>query len=415
MAKKAQANLEKGITNLAIKADQGKNPDVLTVGLYDATGIHLLSLTEASPLPITDFERLKGVPFRIPLTIPPSLVVDASTDTVVTIKLWIQSGAAFLKQRHYLLGQAHVAMSTLKQETTNRPMAPLTLPLTEPTVVVDGQFQLLVCRDLKFPPLHGRGWCLTDPDASGYSQDGLFHIPLDQSYGFLSSKTSAGDWWVATERATESNVVLPVAAAVAKLAETASRQSLLHATHVSQQLLMNRHDANAISGNTTGTNNKATVNVKVGYLWVQSTNPATTGAAQLSMSWQRPDSIFEVELVPPTKVPVNTVQVPFSPTMKETIFWPKVATTDILPAILQQHTAGGTKAAPPFLLGNVRFAITLSKASGGDPFATVGPASPSPSLTDEETWQATLPLESYLNATTSEPIQVPVYHTQTGT
>mmetsp|Transcript_111 Transcript_111/g.127 ORF Transcript_111/g.127 Transcript_111/m.127 type:complete len:1163 (+) Transcript_111:144-3632(+) len=393
LAKQTQQGLEKGITNLAIRADQGKNPDILNVGLYDASGTQLWCLTEPHPLPTTDYERMKGVAFAIPLSIPPQAKLDPST--IVTLKLWIKSGATLLKQtaKHYLLGQCHLSMESLRFSEV---MMTKSFSL-QSSVVVDGQLQLMICRDLKFPPLYGRSWSLTDPDMAGYAQDSLFHLPLDQSYGFEKDS----DWWIATERATESSLVLPVSTAVAQLAQKACNISLTHATSINSALLANRHDSD------TGRN--ATVRLDIGYFLLDS--DALPSAAQLSIHWQRPDCIFETEIVTNTAVPVQTIQVPFSKGMATTFFYPKLVTDDILPAILQQYGSNQ----PTYLLGNVRILISLSTAKTGavDPFAPTGTGSQALTA-EEETLQAIFPLESYISKPDGDIMSIPVYHTTTG-
>jgi len=391
--KQTQQGLEKKITNLAIRADHGHNPDLLNVGLYDASGTQLWSLTESQILPNTDYERMKGVIFSVPLTIPPQVTMDPTT--IITLKLWIKSGATLLKQtgKHYLLGQCHLPMESLR---FSQVMASKNVSL-QSSAVVDGQLQLLVCRDFKFPPLYGRGWSLTDPGMNGYAQGSHFNLPLDQSYGF--NKNS--EWWIATERATESAVVLPAAVALTKLARNACQKSLTHATSVSSELLANRHDTNL--------GEEATVQVEVGYLLLDDANLAST--AQLSIHWQRPDCIYEVELMSSTNVPLQTLQVPFSRGMPTTTFYPRIVTHGILPAILQQYTA----APPGYLIGNLRISIGVSPAKTGimDPFATTATGSQSIMAT-EEIWQATFPLETYANQSTNETLSVPVHHTVTG-
>jgi hypothetical protein len=392
LAKKTSVNLEKRITNLAIKADQGKNPDLLMIGLYDSTGTQLLSLTEPQILPITDFERMKGVTFSIPLTVP------ALSPTLehlnLILKFWIRSGSPLLKQKHYFLGQACISLGQLRQDM--KLMSLMTLPL-QSNIIVDGQLQLLVCKDMKFPQRYSRGWSLTDADP--FSYNGLFRLPLDQSYGFFRK----GVWWVATERSSESTIVLPVATCLSQLYSRATQISLFHATSVAQQLLQNRHDVQ-------GPNN-AIVQLQVGYLLLRSSPRGSV--ASISINWQRPDNIFEVELLPPTRVPVHTVQIPFpSNNALATVFYPKVVTDEILPAILQQQGKN-----PALMLGNVRLLIALTSvvAPPGDPFAPTAPGSQLPNALQEELWQATISLESYINHENSaEPLSLQLFHTKTG-
>lgn len=391
VAKQTQKNLERGMTNLAIKADQGKNPDWLVVGLYH--GDTILGMTERTPLPMTDYERLKGASFQIPLVVPPP----AEIDTPLVLKLWIKSGATLLKQtaRDYLLGMCQTSTGRL-QQLLQQQQKLISMPL-QSNVIVDGQLHVLVYSDLKFPPIGGRGWSLTDPDLSGYSQDALYNLPLDQSYGY----NHKGDWLLGTERATESTVVLPVATAFAKLAATACQKSLAHATSVSAALLANRHDT--VEGY------KAHVTVGVAYLLLQDPNRQAT-ATHLSLHLQRPDHIFEVEVLSNTRVPVNTVHVPFSKNITQ-VMYPKVVVDNILPAILAQYPQR-----PAYLLGNLRFQLQTStpKASGvTDSFAPVGPGIQAVSA-DEETWQGTVALESLVNRSGDSVMQIPVHNTSTG-
>jgi hypothetical protein len=60
------------------------------------------------------------------------------------------------------------------------------------------------------------GWLLTDLDMNGYACNGVFHLPMDQSYGYSMGKR----WFLATERGIESTVVLPSAIAFCKMAQS---------------------------------------------------------------------------------------------------------------------------------------------------------------------------------------------------
>ena len=310
----------------------------------------------------------------------------------MTVQLWIRSGAALAKGKHYLLGQVplnaahlHQTLASTKQHTT-----PLTLPL-QSQVIVDGQIHICVASDLKFPSLQGRGWFLTDPDMSGYARNGLYHLPLDQSYGYSMGKR----WFLATERATESTVVLPLALSFTQLAQRACQISTTHAISVASTLLQNRHDSFSSA--------KAKVNVAVGYL--QTNN--IMQPASVSLHWQRPDSIFEVELVPSTNVPVQSTPVPFTAAFTVP-FAPPITTTGILPAILASH---GTNR-PSFLLGNVRVQVRIASAkTTADPHAAIGSGT---QVTEEEDiWEATFSLEPYINQSLA-PLQIPLYHSVTG-
>ena len=51
VAKKTSSHIERGMTELAIRADQGRKPDMLVMGLHDSQTGTLLSMTEPQPLP----------------------------------------------------------------------------------------------------------------------------------------------------------------------------------------------------------------------------------------------------------------------------------------------------------------------------------------------------------------------------
>ena len=387
--KKTQQHIERGMAGLAIRADQGRNPDFLIVGLYDSSS-QVVSMTETAAIPTDDAARFNGVGFHIPLVVPPGW----RNDDIVTLKLWIKSGAALVKQKHFLLGLSHMSVGQLKTgllETSTTRVVPL-----QSHAVVDGQLQLMITKDLKFPALMGRGWSLTDPDLSGYTQNALYNWPLDQSYGY--APPSGMPWLVATERATESSLVLPVALMHAKLCQKACQVSLTHATSIVRQLACHRHESNE--------GHKATCNLAIGYLLI----PDATRNASLSVHWQRPDSIFEVEIVGQTKIPVQTVQVPFQASL-QIPFFPKVCSNGILPSILAQCPQK-----PAYLLGNIRLQLnmTTAKANGtSNPFDQLGPGSQAIN-SEYEILQATFALESYVNRTIGEILQVPVFHTMTG-
>jgi hypothetical protein len=186
------AQLERQMQNLAVRMDQGKNPDLVRVAMYDPSSLELLGVTETYQLP--SFERRSDMRFEIPLTVPGS-----RRQQQVLLKLWIQSGAALLQStksaKNYLLGSAVVDCMKL--------MVPgvTTIPLTS-ALVAGGQLQICAMPDPKFSQVLTRGWSLTDPDMSGYSST-LNHLPLDQSYVFTGKQPN--HWLIAQERATESS------------------------------------------------------------------------------------------------------------------------------------------------------------------------------------------------------------------
>jgi hypothetical protein len=435
VAKSTSHNLERNLHNLAIKADGGKNPDVLFVGLYDSGG-ELLSLCEGQPLPVYDHERLNGVSFRIPLVVPATAMIpnQQQQQQQLQLRLYIRSGAALLlnktSSKHYLLGSAmlpsiHELHQKLLQSSNETPFFPMTLQL-QSNILVDGRVHAWVGRDPKFPILGGRGWSLVDPDVqTAYQQQqqqqspsSLHRLPLDQSYVFSSNHSTKRITYLATERATESVAVLPVAMAVASLCRDACRISLQHATTVARALKWNRHDDSGGSLSET----KASCDLSIGHVLLspQYSSATTTTTTTLSLHWQRPDSIFEVELVSHTRLPVQIADggIPFQATVQTTLYPPLCGIDRVLPALKQQYNNDNM---PPFLLGNLLLRLRVNRSSSGggvDPFASVGTTAAGTAAAstndNDEIWQAVLPLEQYCTTTTTnqQPMAVPVYHAQ---
>ena len=173
---------------------------------------------------------------------------------------------------------------------------------------------------MKIPAIGQRGWSLIDPQFSGFVS-GAYNIPLDQSYLLPSPNTTTGlppttqqqqqqqPWLVATERAIESTVVLPLATAFAKLAAQAGQVSVRHAQNVASYLMSKRTEQK-------DPGDCARVQVDVQYLQLDSSNAMassssggggsnnTTPVATMNLVWQPPDSIFELELLPSVTVPL---------------------------------------------------------------------------------------------------------------
>ena len=93
----------------------------------------------------------------------------------------------------------------------------------------------------------------------------------------------------------ESTVVLPFAAAFAKLAETASQVSVDRAMSVASKLYEARFDSLDVPY-------KAHATLSIGYLHTTA-NPQ---GASISLYWQRPNSILEVELLS-SQIPEHAV------------------------------------------------------------------------------------------------------------
>lgn len=362
VAKNTTASLERQMQGLAVRMDHGRNPDKILVGMYDPHTQELIGLTEALPMP-TERQDMR---FEIPLTLPAN-----RRHQPVILKLWMQSGAALLQTakaaKNYLLGMATLDCHKLS-------LGVQTLPLTS-NVVVGAELTVCVTPDPKFAKVNvDRDWTLTDPDLNAYSSN-LHYLPLDQTYVFRGKKPS--HWLLATERSTESTVVLPIAAAVMDLAAKASLKSLHHAQSVAKELKTNRHDTND--------NSKSTCTLAIVGLTSQNTSATI---ANISIGWRRPDSMFELELTANETIQISRQGAPLTSSGINYTFHPKVCTEGILPGVL--NACGGRLPPAGYLLGSLHFYATFQVNNFF------------------ETWEAMISMESFVNKS-PKTIQVPLY------
>jgi hypothetical protein len=345
VAARTTDTLERGMQGLAVRMDQGKNADLVRVAIYDPTTNELLGVTESLPVPGTNNgdntqhqqqqqqqqDPTKDIRFEVPVWIPGS-----RRQQSLLLKVWIQSGASLVLQsaksaKNYLLGSAIVNCQALSEGVT---AVALNMTTTTPQTQQQAQPQLQLCilPDPKFSPILTRGWALTDPDMSGYSST-LNYLPLDQSYVFPGKQSN--HWLIAHERATESTIPLPIAAAMTQLAANACTKSLDHAKSVARILRNNRHDHKDPM-------HKATCNIGlVGVVPLPNSSGVT--AANISLAWRRPDSMFEFEIAVNESLPIVPSNGPTPGgygSVKRT-FYPKLCSPDrgdhILPGILQAY------------------------------------------------------------------------------
>lgn len=359
----ASQKLERGMQHLAIRADQGRNPDLVCVGVYDTKTEELLCLTES----------LANGP-ELTFTVPLTVAVDSiETQQLVSIKVWIRSGATLLQQtkqaKNYLLGSAVIQMdqlvAALDQKCQEQPPKNYLIwkgLSLQSTWVVDGHVDLVCFTDPKHPTLCGLGWSLVDPVTTCYTNGShRFNQPLDQSYVFPNDSNS--QLFFASERCTESTVTLPLATAIAQHTAAASHVSLTHAQHVQSTVLHSRHDVarhedeHAI----------ATLHITP-YLAVTEGTVAAqlaSNTATVQLSWQRPDSIFESDLVAPFRIgmvgpgvtPPASMTSPLTPPV---VFYPKPCRENVLPSVQQQQPLP----AHGFRLGVLRVALAVPMQPG---------------------------------------------------
>ena len=382
VAQSTTATLERQMQGLAVRMDKGRNPDLLRVAMYDATTQELLGVSDSqalpSPMPQDEVQKREETRFQVPLIVPGN-----RRRQPFILKLWIQSGAALLQStkaaKNYLLGMAVVDGSTVPLDATS------TYALTS-NLVVGGALQVYAMSDPKFAQIHNRGWSLTDPDMSAYSSN-LCHLPLDQSYLFSSQtqqqshqqqRIQPHQWLIGTERATESSVVLPIAAACMELAGKACMKSNHHAQTVGKVLRSNRHDFKDPT--------KATCNL--GVVGVVSSSMTAITNSYVQICWRRPDSIFELELTNNIQLPVAQQGLAASSPAFKLTFYPRVCTSKILPGIL--NTYGGTLPPSGYLLGGLYFAVTVRNSE------------------QVEIWETVIGMESFVD-NAGNTVQIPLH------
>uniref|UniRef100_A0A7S4IA47 Phosphatidylinositol-3,4-bisphosphate 4-phosphatase n=1 Tax=Odontella aurita TaxID=265563 RepID=A0A7S4IA47_9STRA len=363
-ARTAQAHVERGVTTIAIKAEGAgkmggsRKPDRLSAGVYlvrPATAGHRQRET---CLGATDeIESAPGnAAFAAPLVLPPE--GSLPPETVLTFRLLIRSGATLLAkamQKNFCVGEGYArvgdlfgALRRVSGGPGTMPFAAVSIPLRGPALEGGGgagaaAFEIVVMPDLKHPSLCGPGWTLSDPRSDtayvGSVTGGRLHnFPLDGTYAYPLDRTSSisagneGNVLVATERCTESAVVLPLAAAVAKAMSDASAISSRHAADVLRTLRGGGIYAgdDPLQAMETGVYAQCQVEIKCLVLQRQGV-PAQGGQskAAANLSLQRPDCVFEttlgrgqvpvVQLPPGSPAPASSrgatsaISVPFYP------------------------------------------------------------------------------------------------------
>ena len=202
------------------------------------------------------------------------------------------------------------------------------------------------------------GGSLVDPDITSYSDPRQFYNrPLDQTFAFPFRNKS---FLLATQRVTETTVALPLATAYAQLVSKACHTSLAHAETTASLVLSQRHDA--------AVGEYADCQIGIGYVHMANLLPeGGSERPHVAVSWQRPDSVFEVELLPSCTLPIGPGEAGFI--AAQTIrFFPKPCKDNVLPSVLQQLDGR----LPPcgFLLGSLRVRIVMMTP------AVTGPTSP---------------------------------------
>jgi hypothetical protein len=430
-------SIERGMHHLAVKADQGRTPDMLVLGLVDITSSSssvttLLSVTEPEPIVsnATTAITSSGIQFRIPLLIPNT----CADTTIVQLQLFVRSGAALVASKYYPLAvSTPISVQSLRnalQPTTirNSSSTPqqqqqqqyVSFPIRMNSIfVLGGLVSCIVVSDHttgKFPksllPLPQRGWSLQDPNPvtayrsssssnnTPHSNNSMFHLPLDQTYFFpfqqpqpptspqhLSNTTGILPIIQATERTVESTVILPIATIMAKLVLQAAQRSLQHMMAVRNDIYHSyRHDcipaaaATNINAAPAFERDYADVTLRISHLRtntiassylqdLSSTSPtkqsqnSASSSLMVSVVYQRPDSIFETELLSLTKLPLHPMAAGgLRPDISCHCYPQPIPLKNVLPALMATASTMPSVRANGFVLGNVRIQITLPQS-----------------------------------------------------
>ncbi|KAL7455839.1 hypothetical protein ACHAWC_007361 [Mediolabrus comicus] len=252
--KKAQASISHSVTNLAIKADGGKNPDLICASLHylgggsnrevahqrmmdaigSGSGVNdvCLSKTDWIPLPshtVNNYDdgKEKEVTFSVPLCVPDLSFLESGDNnaTQLTVRLYLRSGAKFLAaaiKKEYCIGECTLMYSQIlgsndgsesdvKGEYRTMNLSFTNGMLADPSTYSSSSnynteshpptLHLVALPRIKFNPSCRLGWSLTDPtpmppsSAAALRWLNMFQLPLDQAYSYplLEGSTPATD------------------------------------------------------------------------------------------------------------------------------------------------------------------------------------------------------------------------------
>ncbi len=446
---KLKNHFDRGVTSIAVQAqkvsgDKAEIRDVLTVGAYvqdEQTGEYnvCLGMTERVEMPSVsgdDSYGGDGVTFQVPIIVPWHVLNSNAghSGQAIQFHLWMRSGASLFAKNRALRRYVWVGSSLLGLDNFTKQIQPklekpfaMTLPFNS-TFVHGGEMNLTVVPDTKFPALCGIGWSLSEPrtdtaynPAAGKRM--LFNAPLDQNYAYAlpsdpSSLQNSRKVLLATERLTESSVVLPLAAAYTQLLSRASEASTKHATQLLSKLQC-LGGANKINDPMKALQQgHAQCQIEVLH-FLRYHNDANVqqvggGKVHVTLNLQRPDSIFEnclascTILSHPYVMNGNTAIPQYAPPVSVP-FYPKIVEKED-PRLLPGHEGTDRKV----FVGKVRFQIYEEGAggAGGDVFSPIAPAGVvgfSP-----RHLEAIVDLDSHLNHPGNNTIHINVVDLRTG-
>ncbi len=445
---KLKNHFDRGVTSIAVQAqkvsgDKAEIRDVLTVGAYiqdEQTGEYnvCLGMTERVEMPSIsgdDSYGGDGITFQVPIVVPWHVLNSSVVNSGQSIQfhLWMRSGASLFAKNRALRRYVWVGSSLLGLDSFAKQIQPklekpfaMTIPFNS-TFVHGGEMNLTVVPDTKFPTFCGIGWSLSEPrtDTAYNNVSGkrmLFNAPLDQNYIYALphdlSLQNSRKVLLATERLTESSVVLPLAAAYTQLLSRASEASTKHAAELLSKLqcLGGADKINDPMKALQQGHAQCQIEILHFLRYHNDANAQQVGGGKVhvTLNLQRPDSIFENCLASCTILSHPYVQnsntaIPQYSTPVSVPFYPKIVEKED-PRLLPGHEGADRKV----FVGKVRFQIYEEGAggAGGDVFSPIAPAGVvgfSP-----RHLEAIVDLDSHLNHPGNNTIHINVIDLRTG-
>jgi hypothetical protein len=452
---KLKNQLERGVTSIAVQAQKATSGDhrairdLLTVGAYvqnSRTGEFdiCIGMTERQEMPSScsvqdnvSEDGDGGMTFRIPILIPPQ-VMDEKTGAppVIQFHLWMRSGAAIFAKNRALRKYLHVGNSMLFLDHLSQQIhwpnfdRPVTfvLPL-QSAIAPMGKMTMLAFPDAKFPSLCGIGWSLSDPRTdTAYNNTSssstavmpttkriLFNPPLDQNYAFPYNTQNT---LLATERVTESTVVLPVAAAMMQLMARASSISAAHAMNLASKLEYFG------GGDTVNDPMKAMqhghAQCQLEIMHFLRYHPQVVGVdgmastrgngttIHVNIYLQRPDSIFE-NCLANCSIPSHAYiqNMTYSSNAAVSIpFYPRIVEKNDARLLPGQVVGSAEASSRNVFVGKLRIQLheeNIGVAGGGDVFSPMGPAG-GIGVGAPRNLEAVLDIDSYLNSSEDKSV-----------
>lgn len=458
LAKNTQQHIERKVTSIAIQAQKVNaggetNTDILSVGAYTQNPVTgewdtCCGMTEPQEIPLsiddisntaTGVENLLAMTFRVPIYIPPEAYLNSqAASATVQFKLWIRTSLSFLPKTLFNVGTAILRVShlinALQQNPYNLNSGGSIMPITmtvplQSTFVTGAKVTLSILPDMKFPPLCGLGWSLTDPRTDiAYTSHAdkriLFNPPLDATFVFRAPKpaltgsgtTTSRSLCIATERTTESTLILPLAYAYHRLLSQAAAVSVAHISKLTSELQFLDHAQALKDPITAMERGHAQCQLDICYFMPQNlpstikSNPVDSSSNKTfaSLYIQRPDSVFE-KFLTSGHIP-KFLQTPNNMNVAMSIpFYPKIVKANDTRLLPSERI--GAHSNRSIFLGSVR--IELSRLDEGTNNSANNLLRPT-DIPKTDTYESILDMEYFLDHPTDAFVQIPVSHAESG-